>query len=55
VVRTYGCLGTDPLWKRRREVHQLTGNYKVPTLVLDDGTIIDESQNIVAWATGNPA
>ncbi len=55
VVRTYGCLGTDPLWKRRREVHRLTGNYKVPTLVLDDGTIVDESQNIVAWARGNPA
>jgi Glutathione S-transferase, N-terminal domain len=55
VVRTYGCLGTDPLWSGRREVRRLTGNYKVPTLVLDDGTIVDESQNIVAWASANPA
>jgi len=55
VVRTFGCLKTDPLWKGRREVHELTGNYHVPTLVLDDGTVVDESQNIVAWAQAHPA
>jgi hypothetical protein len=32
----------------------MTGNYKVPTLVLDDGTIIDDSKNIIAWAKANP-
>jgi hypothetical protein len=34
----------------------MTGNYKVPTLVLDNGTIIDGSQNILDWArTNQPA
>ena len=54
VVRTYGCYGTDRLFPGRREIKRLTGTYKVPTLVLDDDTIIDESQNIVAWAIANP-
>jgi hypothetical protein len=55
VIRTYGCLGTDRLFEGRRTVKDLTGNYKVPTLVLDDGSVIDESGNIVAWAEQNPA
>ena len=55
VVRSYGCYGTDRLFKGRREVKRMTGNFKVPTLVLDDGTVIDESSNIVAWAAANPA
>lgn len=55
VVRTFGCLGTDRLFKGRREVKRLTSSYKVPTLLLDDGTLIDGSQNIVAWAAANPA
>jgi len=50
VIRTYGCYGTDRFFRGRRAIKSLTGNYKVPTLVLDDGTVIDESQNIVAWA-----
>ena len=28
---------------------------KIPTLVLDDGTVIDGSREIVAWAAANPA
>lgn len=55
VVRTYGCFGTDRLFDGRRTIKRLTGNYKVPTLVLGDGTVIDESQNIVAWAAANSA
>jgi hypothetical protein len=55
VVRTYGCFGTDPAFTGRREVKRLTGNYKVPTLVLDDGIVIDDSKNIVAWARAHPA
>jgi hypothetical protein len=55
VVRTYGCYGTDRFFSGRREIKRLTGSYKVPTLVLDDGSIVDESQNIVAWAEANPA
>jgi hypothetical protein len=39
----------------RREVQELTGNRWVPTLVLDDGTAIDGSKAIVAWAGENPA
>jgi hypothetical protein len=53
VVRTHGCFRTDPLFSGRREVKQLTGNYKVPTLVLDDGTLVDGSANIIAWAKAN--
>ena len=51
VVRTYGCVA-DPLFPGRREVKRLTGDFEVPTLVLDDGTVIDGSQQIVAWASG---
>jgi hypothetical protein len=54
VVKTYGCYGTDRLFKGRHEVKRLTGNYKVPTLVLDDGTVVDDSKNIVGWARANP-
>jgi hypothetical protein len=55
VVRTGGCYGTDRLWRGRRAIKRVTGNYKVPTLVLDDGTIIDGTASIVAWAAANPA
>jgi hypothetical protein len=54
VVRTGGCYRTDPLWSGRRAIKRLTGNYKVPTLFLDDGMIVDGTANIVAWAEGNP-
>lgn len=55
LVRTYGCYGTDRFFKGRRAIKELTGNYKVPTLVLDDETVIDESEKIVDWAAFNPA
>jgi hypothetical protein len=55
VIKTYGCFGTDRFWKSRRAVKEMTGNYKVPTLVLDDGSVVDESQNIVDWAAAHPA
>jgi hypothetical protein len=55
VVRTHGCFGTDPLFGGRREVKRLTGNFKVPTLILHDGTIVDDSKKIIAWAKANPA
>ena len=55
VIRTYGCYGTDRLFPGRRAIRKLTGNYKVPTLVLDDGTVIDDSHNIIAWAKANPS
>jgi hypothetical protein len=55
VVRTFGCFQTDPIFPGRRKVKRLTGNYKVPTLILDDGTVVDDSRNIIAWAKANPA
>lgn len=58
LVRSYG-LGVLPrvfnLTKGRMEVERLTGNRYVPTLVLDDGTVIDGSHEIVEWARANPA
>ena len=55
VSRTYGCYRTDPLFGGRRHVKRLTGNFEVPTLVLDDGAVIDGSREIAAWAAANPA
>jgi hypothetical protein len=55
VVKTGGCYRTDPLFPGRRKVKRLTGNYKVPTLVLDDGSVIDGSGNIIGWAQEHPA
>jgi len=58
VIRAYG-LGILPGFLNatpgRREVEHLTGNRWVPTLVLDDGTVVDGSREIVAWAQANPA
>ena len=58
VVRAYG-LGALPGIVNdltpRREVKRLTGQYWVPALVLDDGTVIRESKRIIAWAQAHPA
>ncbi len=59
VIRSYG-LGPLPgaingLTRGRREVKELTGNYWVPLVVLDDGTAIQGSNRIVSWAEANPA
>ena len=58
VIRSYGLAPLPWLFNQtrgRREVQELTGNRWVPTLVLDDGTVIDDSRAIVAWARANPA
>jgi hypothetical protein len=55
VEKVYGGLGTDPLFPGRRKVKELTGNSKVPTLVLDDGSVVDGSGQILDWAKANPA
>lgn len=58
VVKSYG-LGILPkafnMTKGRQEVERLTGSRMVPTLVLDDGTVIDGSPEIAAWAKAHPA
>jgi len=53
ITKTYGCYGTDRLFKGRRSVKRITGNFKVRTLALDDGSLIDGSHEIVAWAAAN--
>jgi hypothetical protein len=57
VVRTYGfgALPDALNGPRRREVKQLTGQSWVPVLVLDDGTIVQGSAEIVTWAQANAA
>jgi hypothetical protein len=58
IVKSYG-LGIFPgalnFTKGRREVKKLTGNYWVPVLVTDDGTVVQGSQKIADWAKANPA
>jgi hypothetical protein len=41
--------------KVRQEVFALTGSYFVPVLLLDDGTAINNPDEIVAWAKAHPA
>jgi hypothetical protein len=58
VVRSYGSALLPAVLNQtsgRREVQELTGNRWVPTLVLDDGTVIDGSHEIMDWARANPA
>ena len=58
VVRSYGWgLLPDALnnTQGRKEVDRLTGNRWVPTLVLDDGSVVDGSHTIVEWAQAHPA
>jgi hypothetical protein len=58
VVRSYGFAPLPKalnMTKGRQEVQRLTGNRWVPTLVLDDGTVVDGSPRIAAWAKAHPA
>ncbi len=55
VVKAYGLASLPDLTSGRKEVKRLTGESLVPILVLDDGEVIKDSKNIVAWARGNPA
>jgi hypothetical protein len=58
IVRSYG-LGMLPeafnQTAGRKEVKRLTGNHWVPALVTDDGTVVQGSHEIEAWAKANPA
>jgi glutathione S-transferase len=57
-VKSYGLGllgGAFNQTRGRREVQELTGNRWVPTLILDDGTVIDDSRAIADWARANPA
>ena len=59
VVKVHG-LGVGPkflnvMTSGRREVEEISGQREVPVLVLDDGEVITDSENIVEWAAANPA
>ena len=55
VVKVYGLGSLPDVTRGRKEVRRLTGQSRVPVLVLDDGKVICDSKNIVAWARDNPA
>ncbi|MGH2782903.1 MAG: glutathione S-transferase N-terminal domain-containing protein, partial [Thermoleophilaceae bacterium] len=56
VKKTYG-FGPLPaaLTPTRRKVRELTGRNWVPVLVTDEGEVIQDSRDIIAWARANPA
>jgi hypothetical protein len=55
VVRCYGLAPLPDVTRGRKEVKRLTGESFVPVLVGDDGEVVADSKNIVAWARENPA
>ena len=59
VIRSYGLtiLPDTPFnqTEGRQEAKRLTGKSTVPVLVTDDGEVVSDSKNIVAWAEDNPA
>ena len=54
VVKVYGFGSWPDVTSGRKEVTRLTGESWVPVLVLDDGEVVRESENIVVWARDNP-
>jgi glutathione S-transferase len=54
LVKSYGLAPLPDMTQGRKEVKELTGQSWVPVLVLDDGEVIKDSKNIVAWAKENP-
>ena len=58
VIKSYGHRLLPKFFNQtrgRREVFRLTGSYEVPTLVLDDGSVIDGAKQIAVWAQAHPA
>jgi hypothetical protein len=55
VVKSYGLAPLPDVTSGRKEVKRLTGDSSVPVLVLNDGDVIKDSKNIVAWARDSPA
>ncbi len=49
------CPGSSTRPAGAKRSRSLTGNRMVPTLVLDDASVIDDSKAIVEWARANPA
>lgn len=58
VIKAYGLALLPETFNRtsgRREVKRLTGSQTVPALVTDDGQVITDSREIIAWAREHPA
>jgi Glutathione S-transferase, N-terminal domain len=58
VIKSYGLAilpGPFNATEGRKEAKRLTGKYTVPVLVTDDGEVVADSKNIVAWAKEHPA
>lgn len=58
VVKSYGLALLPDAVNRtegRREAKRLTGKTTVPVLLTDDGEVVADSKNIVAWAREHPA
>ena len=58
VVKSYGFAVLPDFMNRtsgRREAKKLTGKTWVPVLVTDEGEVIPDSKNIIAWAKKHPA
>ncbi len=58
VVRAYGLGMLPDVFNQtsgRKEVKRLIGNNWVPALILDDGTTVQGSDEIVEWAQATPA
>jgi hypothetical protein len=55
LVKSDGFARLPDVTRGRKEVKRLTGESWVPVLLLDDGEVIKDSKNIVAWAQENPA
>jgi Glutathione S-transferase, N-terminal domain len=55
VQKVYGIGPLPDFTPGRREVKRLSGESWVPLLVTDDGEIIGDSKDIIAWAQANPA
>ena len=54
LVKSYGLAPLPDMTKGRKEVKKLTGESWVPVLVTDDGEVVKDSKNIVAWAKEHP-
>jgi glutathione S-transferase len=56
-VKVVGGFKNVPLSRRgkRQEILELSGQEDVPVLVLDDGTTVNGSGQIVAWAASHSA
>ena len=58
VVKSYGLDVLPEIFNKssgRQDAKRLTGKTTVPVLETDDGEVVADSKNIVAWAKAHPA